>query len=148
MGPQGLMGAKGVDHMFVRLLLLFSLVPLIELYFLLWIGSMIGAANTIFLVLATGFLGAYLAQKEGIRAFQRIQAELGDGRMPGDSLLDAVLILMAGLLLITPGILTDLLGFSLLFPFSRMHIRRMIRMYIERKVFPQRITVYPQDPHQ
>ena len=132
--------------MFFRLFLLFTCVPLVELYILLQIGSVIGAANTILLVILTGVLGAFLAQREGIRTLQTIQSVTARGEMPGEPLLDAVLILVAGFVLITPGILTDILGFLLLFPVTRARIRGWVKRQLERKLSSVNTTAYYGDP--
>ena len=102
--------------MFLRLFLLFTLVPLIELYLLITIGTYLGAGLTILLVLGTGMAGAYLARLEGWRTWRKIQTECQRGATPANELIDGVLILAAGVLLITPGVLTDAIGLGLLFP--------------------------------
>ena len=132
--------------MFFRLFLLFTCVPLVELYILLQVGSVIGAVNTILLVILTGVLGAFLAQREGIRALQTIRSVMARGEMPGEPLLDALLILVAGFVLITPGILTDILGFLLLFPATRLRIRGWVKRQLERKLSSVNTTVYYRDP--
>jgi UPF0716 protein FxsA len=131
--------------MFLRLLLLFTCIPLVELYILLQVGSVIGAANTILLVLFTGILGAFLAQREGIRTLQTIQSVMARGEMPAEPLLDALLILVAGFVLITPGILTDILGFLLLVPATRLRIRGWVKRQLERKLPSINTTVYYRD---
>lgn len=136
----------GYGSMFLRLFLLFTCVPLVELYLLLQIGSVIGALNTILLVISTGVLGAFLAQREGIRTLQTIRSLLAQGEMPGEPLLDALLILVAGFVLITPGILTDLLGFLLLWPGSRAHVRRRLRGFMEKKFSAANTQVIYRDP--
>ena len=105
--------------MFLRLFPLFTCIPLVEVYLLLQIGSIIGALNTILLVIITDVLGAYLAQQEGFRTLERIRTVMAQGEMPGEPLIDALLILVAGFVLITPGSLTDLLGFLMLLPVTR-----------------------------
>ena len=132
--------------MFLRLFLLFTCVPLVELYLLLQIGSVIGAVNTILLVIVTGVLGAYLAQQEGLRTLERIRSLMAQGEMPGEPLIDAFLILVAGFVLITPGILTDLLGFLMLVPASRAPIRRWIRGQLEQRFAAGNAAVYTIDP--
>jgi len=134
--------------MFLRLFLLFTCIPLVELYLLLQIGSIIGAVNTILLVIITGVLGAYLAQQEGLRTLERIQALMARGEMPGEPLIDALLILVAGFLLITPGILTDLLGFLMLIPATRAPIRRWIKGRLDRKLSASKSAVYTIDPNE
>jgi UPF0716 protein FxsA len=134
--------------MFFRLLLLFTCIPLAELYLLLQIGSVIGALNTILLVIITGVLGAYLAQQEGLRTLERIRTLMAQGEMPGEPLIDALLILVAGFVLITPGILTDLLGFLMLIPATRAPIRRWISGQLERKFASGNAAVYTIDPNE
>lgn len=134
--------------MFLRLFLLFTCIPLAELFLLLQIGSIIGAVNTILLVIITGVLGAYLAQQEGIRTLERIRTLMAQGEMPGEPLIDALLILVAGFVLITPGILTDLLGFLMLVPATRAPIRRWIKGQLERKFSASNAAVYTIDPNE
>ncbi len=134
--------------MFLRLFLLFTCIPLVELFLLLKIGSIVGALNTILLVIITGVLGAYLAQQEGLRTLERIRTLMAQGEMPGEPLIDALLILVAGFVLITPGILTDLLGFLMLIPATRAPIRRWIRGQLERKFKAGNAAVYTIDPNE
>ena len=134
--------------MFLRLFLLFTCIPLVELVLLLQIGSVIGAVNTILLVIITGVLGAYLAQQEGLRTLERIRTLMGRGEMPGEPLIDALLILVAGFVLITPGILTDLLGFLMLLPATRTPIRRWIKGQLEKKFADGSAAVYTIDPNE
>jgi UPF0716 protein FxsA len=112
------------------LLLLFTVVPLVELTLILSIGTRIGVLWTVVIVLGTGITGAFLAKMQGLLAVQRVQNEMAQGRVPGREILDAVLILAAGLLLLTPGFLTDLTGFFLLLPFGRA----LVRAYIQRRL--------------
>ena len=117
--------------MFGRLLLLFILTPLIELWLLMLVSEHLGAATTIWLVLVTGFVGASLARRQGIQTWLTIQRETQQGKMPAASLVDALMIFVAGLLLITPGILTDVVGFSLLVPPIRTLLRNRFRSSIK-----------------
>lgn len=122
--------------MFVRLLLLFTVVPLVELALLIKLGNLIGLWPTILIVIATGVLGAALARSQGTRTVGAIRAELAQGRAPTESLINGLLILVGGVVLLTPGLLTDLLGFSLLVPFTRnwfkKELRGRLRKYVER----------------
>jgi UPF0716 protein FxsA len=113
--------------MFGRLLLLFTLVPIVELYILIRVGMLLGAVWAVVLVLVTGALGAYLARQQGFRVWMRIQEEMNAGRFPAEDLLDGFLIFIAGAVLITPGLLTDILGFAILFPLTRQGIRNWIK---------------------
>ena len=105
--------------MLLRLLLLFTTVPLAELALLLWIGGRIGLLPTVALILVTGALGAALARHQGLATWGRFQEALAAGRLPGRELLEGLLILVAGALLLTPGVLTDAAGFLLLVPPAR-----------------------------
>ncbi len=112
--------------MILRLFFLFAIVPVIELYLLIRIGSVIGALNTIVIVIATAAAGAFFTRREGLRTMQRIRMNMSRGIMPSQEMFDAVLIFVAGLVLITPGFLTDITGFLLLIPHSRAVIKRFI----------------------
>jgi UPF0716 protein FxsA len=112
---------------FGRLLLLFILTPLIELWLLMLVSGRLGASTTIYLVLITGFIGASLARRQGLQTWLTIQRETQQGKIPAASLVDAMMIFVAGVLLITPGILTDVVGFSLLIPPVRTFLRNRFR---------------------
>lgn len=120
--------------MLVRLALLFVVIPLIELALLLQVGSWIGFWPTIGLVVGTGFLGAGLARAEGLRTWLAFQRELARGGLPGRALLDGISILVGGAFLLTPGLLTDIAGFSLLFPPTRRFLQGRARRWLERRV--------------
>jgi UPF0716 protein FxsA len=109
--------------MFVRLLFLFIFVPLIEMALLVALGDMIGFWATIVIVLSTGFIGAGLARWQGLKIIHRIKNELAAGRIPGDDLIGGLLVLLAGAVLLTPGVITDLMGFLLLIPWTRRPIQ-------------------------
>ena len=116
--------------MFLYLLLLFTLVPVIELVILIEVGSRIGALNTVAVVLLTGVLGAFLARSQGFMIIRKIRADLEAGRVPADKLLDGVLILIGGVFLLTPGFLTDTAGFIMLIPPTRALMKKAIRKRI------------------
>lgn len=120
--------------MFFRLLLLFTFVPLIELLLLIEIGRHVGTLPTVLLVVSTGFLGAWLARQQGLQTLTRVQRDMAEGRLPTDALLDGVLILVAGAVLLTPGLLTDLCGFTLLTPFGRRAIRERLSVWFKRRI--------------
>lgn len=117
--------------MFGRLFLLFTLGPLIELALLLYFADTFGWRATLVTVVATGLLGAWLVRREGWRAWERIQRDLNEGRMPTNSMIDGLMIFAGGVLLITPGVLSDLLGLALVFPPTRALIRRYVRRRFE-----------------
>jgi len=103
------------------------LIPVIELYFLIKIGTVIGGVNTILLVVLTGFAGAWLARMEGMHTMIKVRDSLQQGFMPAEELLDAVIIFIAGVVLITPGLLTDIAGLLLLLPVTRSKFKRFLR---------------------
>ena len=117
--------------MLLKLFLAFTIIPIIEIYLLIEIGSMFGALTAVTLVILTGFLGAFLARIQGLQTLFRIQESLREGRMPSGELLDALLIVIAGLVLLTPGFLTDSAGFLLLIPATRNSIKYWLRRQIE-----------------
>lgn len=120
--------------MFFRLLALFVLLPIVELALLIQLGQAIGLPWTLAIVVTTGFLGATLARRQGLRAWLAIRAELQNGRMPAGALVDGLMILVGGIVLLTPGILTDLLGFALLVPVTRNILKRFMRGRFERAI--------------
>ena len=122
------------DTMFGRLLLVFILVPLIELFLFLKIGALIGIEATIATVIVTGFAGAWLTKRQGLRKLARFQAATAEGRLPHEELLEGLLILLAGAVLLTPGFLTDVCGFLLLAPPVRRIVRQALARYLKRKV--------------
>jgi UPF0716 protein FxsA len=117
-----------------RLFLLFVGVPLLELFILVQVGQLVGVWPTIGLVVLTGAAGATLARLEGLRTIWKVRSELAQGRLPGGALLDGLAILVGGALLLTPGILTDLVGFSFLLPPIRKVLMGRIRKSLERQL--------------
>jgi UPF0716 protein FxsA len=117
-----------------NLALLFVIVPIVELMLLIQLGQVVGLMPTLLLVLATGVGGAILARAEGVRVFFQFQRELASGRLPGQAMLDGIAVLVGGAFLLTPGVLTDLVGFSLLFPPTRRWIQRAVRARLERQI--------------
>jgi UPF0716 protein FxsA len=120
--------------MFIRLLALFIVLPLVELALLIQVGRWIGLVWTLALVVATGFLGAALARRHGVRAWIAIRDELRAGRMPASALADGLLILIGGIVLLTPGLITDLFGFAMLVPATRNAFKKALQRRFERAV--------------
>ena len=113
--------------MLLKLFFGFTLIPVIELYLLIKIGTVIGGLNTILLVILTGFLGAWLARMEGMNTMMKLKTNINQGLMPAEELIDAVIIFVAGVVLITPGLLTDIFGLLLLWPVTRNKFKRLLR---------------------
>lgn len=107
-----------------RLLLLFTLLPIIEISLLIPLHDAMGSAATVGLVCVTAILGTALTKWQGSAALRRIKEAIGSGKLPGEEIVDGVLVLMAGVTLITPGVLTDTTGLLLLVPFVRAPVRK------------------------
>lgn len=130
-----------MDPLLGRLFLLFVAVPLIELAILVRLGTAVGFWPTLALVLATGAIGAVLARQQGMQVVRGIQAELAVGRMPAARLLDGVLVLAGGILLLTPGLLTDVAGLLLLAPPSRKRVKAALQRRMEGMVRSGQVSV-------
>jgi UPF0716 protein FxsA len=117
-----------------RLLLLFLMTPAVELGLLIQVNSLIGFGPTIGLIIATGVAGSYLARREGVHTWQRLNERLNTGDLPGKELVDGVIILVAGALLVTPGVLTDVVGFLGLLPPTRALIRKVLMRRFKSKM--------------
>ncbi len=120
--------------MFGRLFILFTLVPLLELYLLIKVGSHLGAEATILLIVLTGGVGALMARMQGFQVIVQIRERLREGVLPADELLAGGLIVVGGLLLVTPGLLTDVVGLALLLPFVRSRVVVWIKDFMRRKI--------------
>ena len=106
--------------------LLFFLIPLVEIYFLIQVGSMIGAGPTIFLVLITAVIGAILLRWQGMSTFFKFQSSLAQGQLPAEEIMESFALIIGGAFLLTPGFFTDTFGFLLLFPVTRLQIIKWI----------------------
>lgn len=126
--------------MFFKLFLAFTLIPVIEIYLFIQLGSVFGALNTIILVIVTAFAGAYLARLQGYQTMLRVRSSLQQGIMPTEDLVDAVIIFVAGIVLLTPGFLTDTAGLLLLLPGTRRPFKKWIKYKFEQWVRNQNIN--------
>ncbi len=111
----------------LRLILFFTIIPLLEITLLMKISQSFGIFYTVLLVGITGLVGAVLSKKQGTSVIIKIKESLNDGMMPANSLIDGLLILIGGILLITPGIFTDLGGFCCIIPFTRKKIKKLTK---------------------
>ncbi len=112
------------------LILLFTVVPLLELAVIIKVGAYLGAIKTITLLLLTGFVGAYLARLQGFAVLQRMQTSVEEGLMPTEPLLDGFLVLAGGVLLLVPGFLTDIVGLFMVLPWPRA----LLKVFLRRKL--------------
>ncbi len=141
-----------------KLLLIFILVPAVELVLLIEIGRRIGALPTLGIIVLTGFLGATLARRQGLGVIRQVREEMAAGRLPAGPIVDGVIILLAGAVLITPGILTDIAGFLCLIPVTRRLLKNALKRRFERAVREGRMNIsvhrvgdspsYPREPPQ
>jgi len=117
--------------MLFKLFLAFTLIPVAEIYLIIKLGAFLGAFNTVAIIIITGFAGAALARMQGLQTMLRVRHSLQQGIVPAEEMVDALLIFVAGIVLLTPGFITDIAGLLLLFPPSRFHIKRFLRRKFE-----------------
>lgn len=127
--------------MLIKLILLFTIVPIVELAILIEIGRQIGLLPTLLIVILTGVIGASLARSQGLRVFVGLRENISQGIFPAEQLFDGTLILAGGLLLLTPGILTDLIGFLTLIPLTRRIIKRALKRKVESMIRSGRVHI-------
>ena len=129
-----------------RLFLLFLIVPVLDLALLVAVGERLGLLPTLALVVTTAAAGSWLARREGTAAWRRVQARLAEGAVPGPELIDGLLVLVAGVLLVAPGFLTDTAGLLGLLPPTRALVRKMLSRRWTRAVAEGRIRVAGASP--
>lgn len=116
------------------LVILLIVVPALEIGVLILSGNLIGAWPTVFLVILTGVLGAWLAKKEGLEALRLAQIQAQNGQIPSGIILDGICILVGGVVLLTPGFITDAIGFILLIPATRSVIKAWLQKLFEKMI--------------
>ena len=116
------------------LFLLFIFVPLLEIYFLLKVGNIIGAFPTVLVVVSTAIAGTWLLKQQGLATLMRLQTSAAQGRMPAQEMAEGLALAFGGALLLTPGFVTDIIGFLCLIPFTRRGIIRWIMRRTKMKV--------------
>ena len=128
--------------MFAYLVLLFTILPAVELAILIKIGAQIGVGNTLTVIILTGVVGAYLARIQGFTVLSKIQASLNRGNMPTEEMLDGVMIFVGGIVLLTPGFITDALGLILLIPWTRDIIKYLARKRMQDSISSGNVTAF------
>ncbi|WP_205472318.1 FxsA family protein [Nocardioides sp. SYSU D00038] len=118
------------------LVLVFVVMPVVEIYVIIQVGQVIGAWWTILLLVLDGILGSWLIRREGARAWRALQAALSSGTMPARELADGALILVGGTLMLSPGFVTDAFGVLLVLPFTRPVARRLLTQVVARRLLP------------
>jgi UPF0716 protein FxsA len=114
--------------------MLFIAIPVVELYILIEVGKKIGSLTTIGIIILTGILGTYLIKSQGFMILRKIQNDLNEGIMPGDSLIQGAIILLGGVLLLTPGFITDITGFIFLIPAGRKIVKKYLWKWLKGKI--------------
>ncbi len=127
--------------MLLKLFLAFTLIPFSELYLLIKIGYYLGAFNTILVVIVTGLLGAYLAKLQGIKTMMRVRESMNRGELPAEDMLDALLIFVAGIVLLTPGFITDLAGLAILVPNTRSLFKQWLRKKFDQWISENKTNI-------
>ena len=120
--------------MFGRLLILFITIPILELCIFWILGSRLGFPATLAIIVITAFLGAYLTKSQGLKALTNYQQALTQGKLPHEEVMDGLMILIAGAVLLTPGFLTDVIGFSLRVPNVRTIVKSILKQSLKNKV--------------
>ncbi len=128
--------------MFGYFILLFTILPAFELALLIEIGGNIGVGNTLMIIILTGVLGAYLARLQGFIVLQKIQNDLNCGIMPNSQLTDGLMILVGGIVLLTPGFITDTIGFLLLMPWTRNLIKKWFQKKFENMIAKGQVVTF------
>ena len=127
--------------MLLKLFLAFTLIPVLEIYLLIKLGTFLGALNTVIIVVLTGIIGAFLAKLQGLHTMIKVREGLNRGEMPAEEMLDALLILVAGIVLLTPGFLTDIAGLVILIPQTRVLFKRWLRKKFDAWIQNQQINI-------
>jgi UPF0716 protein FxsA len=137
------MDTNGEGGMNVKkiLLLLLIVVPALEIAVILLSWNTFGIALTVLFIILTGILGAALARREGLQAIRKAQLKTSQGQVPGNELLDGVCILIGGVVLLTPGFISDALGFLLLIPATREIFKRLLQRIYEKMVYSGNVYV-------
>ncbi|WP_445506351.1 FxsA family protein [Niallia sp. 03190] len=110
-------------------------LPFIEIAVFLLLGKSIGIPETLFFIILTGLIGAYLLKKQGLKAYKNVQEQLRFGQLPGDAILDGLCVLAGGFLLLLPGFLTDILGAVILLPPTRKIIKQLLIKWMQQKIY-------------
>ncbi|WP_064092601.1 FxsA family protein [Rossellomorea aquimaris] len=124
------------------ILLLLIIVPALEIGLLVLSGQAIGLPSTVLLIISTGILGAYLAKKQGIETLRKAQQDMQYGQLPGDAIIDGLCILVGGVVLLTPGFITDAIGFMLLLPTTRKLFKPFIYKLFKRWINNGNVIIY------
>ena len=120
--------------MFPKLLLIFIVTPLVELAILIELGRRFGTWHTIGIIVLTGLIGASLAKTQGLKVYRNLTESLHNGELPHNHLIEALVLLVGGALLITPGVLTDIVGFVLVLPWTRRQVGEQVKLQFRKRL--------------
>jgi UPF0716 protein FxsA len=134
--------ARGGKTMLKVLILILIIIPALEIWGLVTAGQAFGWIPTMLMVIFTGVAGAWLARQQGVFIFQLARSQLGQGQIPGEAILDGLLIFAGGLVLLTPGFFTDALGFLCLLPYTRSFMKLYIKKWLWRNIQNGRISLH------
>lgn len=126
---------------------LFLVVPVLEIYVIVQVGQEIGVLPTVALLVLESLLGAWLVRREGRRAWEALRSAVGTGRLPSGELVDAALVLVGGTLLLTPGFVTDVVGFALILPLTRPLARKALGALVARRAGQVMVRRFGAGPH-
>ena len=132
--------------MFLKLFLAFALIPIAEIYVLIELGGRIGSLTTVGVVIITALLGAALARMQGAHTMRQVKSKLNQGIMPAEDMLDALLIFIAGIVLLTPGFITDIAGLLILFPLTRYWFKRYLRYKFDQWMKTKTVRIHIKPP--
>ncbi len=124
------------------LVALLIIVPTIEIWGLITAGQAFGWLPTLALVILTGVIGAWLAKREGLQIFRLAQAQMQRGELPGEMILDGILVFAGGLVLLTPGFFTDAVGFLCLFPATRSLLKTYLKAWLRKNIQNGNFRIY------
>ena len=125
---------RNMTTVLILLMTAFLVVPVVEIYLIVEVAQSTGILNTVALLILISVVGAWMVRREGLGILRRAQGELTAGRVPGRQMVDGLLVLVAGVLMLTPGFATDALGLILLFPPSRITVREILIRRFTRRV--------------
>ena len=123
------------------LILVFIVIPAIEIGIFLWVGGEIGFLSVVLLIILTGIIGIALVRKEGMETWRKAQFAMYNNEPPGEEIVDGICIIASGILMVTPGFFTDLLGFLLVIPFTRKPFKYFIKFYVLKKISQGRFYI-------
>lgn len=130
---------------FGKILALFVVLPFIELYLLLQLAEVTSPFFTFATIISTGIVGAFFAKQQGQKVYSNIQGELQLGRLPGDNLLHGLCVLVGGILLLTPGLISDTIGLLLLLPLTRTIFSRWLKRKFSGVLQKEVVRIYPKE---